>query len=296
MSFGICALASSSSGNCYMIKTDNTALILDVGISLKRIKENLFLKNTELSDIDAVLITHEHSDHVKSLKTLMKKAENCHAYLSAGTLQGIKSSQSEIYTELMLAEGRNMLHKVEPGTFFTVGDIEVLPFRVAHDTIEPVAYSFRTREGIITVVTDTGVVTEEIYEALRDSDILVLEANHEPDILLYGSYPYPVKQRILSDYGHLSNEACARCLVRMLKDREKESEAQAGGNVRDGFGTGEHSSVPKVYLAHLSQENNTPEQARITVSNCLEEEGYYVGMHLELETLKKDEASPLIYV
>lgn len=276
MSFGICSLASSSSGNCYLLKTDSTALILDCGISVKKIKENLALKGVDIKNIAAVLITHEHIDHVKSLKTVLKKAENAEVYMSEGTYKGIREKYNEIYTELLLRGASQKVFTAKPGVAFTVGDITVNPFKVSHDTNDPIAYSFLASGKRISVVTDTGYVTDEIYTAIKDSDVLIIESNHEPEILLYGRYPYQVKQRILSDYGHLSNEACGECLAKMIKE--------FGGK-----------KVPVVYLAHLSEENNTPEQALLTVKNYLEEENLFVGKDLYLDTLKKDQASRMIY-
>ena len=275
MAFGICSLASSSAGNCYLLKTDNTSLILDCGISVKKIKENLALKSVDIEEIDAVLITHEHIDHVKSLKALLKKADEAFVYASEGTFSGIREKYSDIYTELLLRGSNEKVVTCHPGETFEVGDINVTPFRVSHDTNEPIAYTFTAEGKRISVVTDTGYVTDEIYAAIKTSDVLVIESNHEPEILLYGRYPYPVKQRILSDHGHLSNEACGECLAKMIKEL-------AG------------AKVPKVFLAHLSEENNTPEQALLTVRNYLEEEELFVGKDLELETLRKDQASRLI--
>ena len=134
------------------------------------------------------------------------------------------------------------------------------------------------REGKkIAIVTDTGVVTEEILEAIKGSDLLVMESNHEVNILLYGSYPYNIKRRILSDVGHLSNEAAGNCILGFLKDINGEK-------------------IPRVLLAHLSQENNTPQQAYITVKNILEEEDFYVGKDLSLGVVLKDQLSELIYI
>jgi len=290
MNLGICSLASSSSGNCYLIKGDNETILLDVGISTKRIKENLGIKGIDLSEVDAILVTHEHVDHVKSLKTLLRKADKAKVFASKGTYDGIKEKYEDISIELSIIDS-SRVNLAVPGEPFDIGKVRVTPFNVSHDTNEPVAFSFGINDGgyekKISVVTDTGYITEEIYEAIKGSDILIIESNHEPDILMYGRYPYPVKKRILSDYGHLSNESCAKCLVRLLKDRK----ARFGGTCEDEFG-----KIPRVFLAHLSTENNTPEQAILTVSNLLEEEGYYVGKDLTLETLRKDEASKLLFV
>ena len=296
MSLGICSLASGSTGNCYLIKSDEAVIILDVGISVKRIKENLELKGIYLKEVDAILVTHEHIDHVKSLKSLIKKTPHAKVYLSHGTCEGIREKYDDIATEFMLLNNTSdekRVIEVRPGESFEVNDVRVNPFRVSHDTIEPVAFTFKVDEPrgekdfkCISVVTDTGVITDEIFEAVRESDIMMIESNHEPEILLYGRYPYPLKRRILSDMGHLSNEACAECLIRVLNEKT----AKLGG--KDKI---DDSNILRVFLAHLSQENNTPDQAMITASNILEEAGYYVGRHLTLETLRKDQATRMIY-
>ena len=126
-------------------------------------------------------------------------------------------------------------------------------------------------------MTDTGCVTEEVYDAMKDADLLVLEANHEENILLYGRYPYPVKRRILSDVGHLSNETAGRCLVQLLREPDR-------------------CKVPRVFLALLSRENNTPQQAFLTVRNVLEEADYYIGRDLYMDVLGPEQTPILTEV
>lgn len=266
MNLAICSLASSSSGNCHLIKSEKTNIILDCGISVSKIAKDL--KDLELSvqDIDAILITHEHSDHIKGLKTLMKKAPNAKVYMTDGT-------RNEILKKGELEESRIL--SVFPGETFEVEEISVFPIKISHDTPDPVAYSFRKDGKQVSVVTDTGYVTEEIYSGIKDSDILVMESNHERNILLAGSYPYQIKYRILSDEGHLSNEVCAKTILRLLKE--------LNGN-----------KIPRVVLAHLSKENNTPQQAMITVRNILEEEGFYIGKDVEISIANRDERGELL--
>lgn len=260
MNLAICSLASSSSGNCHLIKSENTNIILDCGVSVSKIKDDLNDFELKLEDIDAILITHEHSDHIKGLKTLLKKAPKAKCYLTMGT-------KEEVLKKFELEEERIVV--IKPKNEILIGDIYVLPIRISHDTPDPVCYSFGNGEGRISVVTDTGYITEEIYSGIKDSDILVMESNHERNILLAGSYPYQIKYRILSDVGHLSNEVCAQTILRML-------------NELDG------RKVPRVVLAHLSKENNTPEQAMITVRNILEEEGYYIGKDVEVSVANRE--------
>lgn len=270
MKLGFCSLASGSSGNCYLIKSDNTNLLLDVGISCKAIKTGLGELGLSLSDIDAVFITHDHIDHIKGIKTLLKNTR-CPLYASHGTLEALVKKVSPLPYERLMETGS--------GEEINAGDIRVTPFDLSHDTDEPITFSFEKDDAKICVVTDTGYVSDAIFNNIKDADILALESNHERNILLYGSYPYSLKLRILSDTGHLSNEACAHCLTEVLRYRRIRK------RISDDNGT------MKVFLAHLSKENNTPEQAMITVKNALEEEGFIVGRDLELEVLDRDRRS-----
>ena len=270
MKLGFCSLASGSSGNCYLIKSDNTNLLLDAGISCKAIQAGLESLGISLKDIDGIFITHDHIDHIKGIKTLLKKT-SCPLYASRGTLEALVEKISPLPYERLI--------EVETDEEITVGDIKATPFDLSHDTEEPKTFAFTKDEAKVCVVTDTGYVSDGIFDNIKDADILALESNHERNILLYGSYPYPLKLRILSDVGHLSNESCAHCLTEVLRYRR----------IRKRFS--EDSGALKVFLAHLSKENNTPEQALITVKNALEEEGFIVGRDLELKVLSRDERS-----
>ncbi len=275
MKLGFCSLASGSSGNCYLIKSDNTNLLLDAGISCKAIQAGLESLGISLKDIDGIFITHDHIDHIKGIKTLLKKT-SCPLYASRGTLEALVEKISPLpYERLMEAETDEEIG---------VGDIKATPFDLSHDTEEPKTFAFTKDGAKVCVVTDTGYVSDGIFDNIKDADILALESNHERNILLYGSYPYPLKLRILSDVGHLSNEACAHCLTEVLRYRR----------IRKRFS--EDSGALKVFLAHLSKENNTPEQALITVKNALEEEGFILGKDLELMVLSRDERSGFITV
>ncbi|MBE6025409.1 MAG: MBL fold metallo-hydrolase [Firmicutes bacterium] len=270
MKLGFCSLASGSSGNCYLIKSDNTNLLLDAGISCKAIQAGLESLGISLKDIDGIFITHDHIDHIKGIKTLLKKT-SCPLYASRGTLEALVEKISPLPYERLI--------EVVTDEEIGVGDIKAMPFDLSHDTEEPKTFTFTKDGAKVCVVTDTGYVSDDIFDNIKDADILALESNHERNILLYGSYPYSLKLRILSDVGHLSNEACAHCLTEVLRYRR----------IRKRFS--EDGGVLKVFLAHLSKENNTPEQALITVRNALEEEGFIVGKDLELKVLSRDERS-----
>ncbi len=153
---------------------------------------------------------------------------------------------------------------------FTVGDIEIKAFNVSHDAADPVGYSFYCMGKQISIVTDTGCIKDEVVEEIVEADILVIEANHDVDMLRIGRYPWYLKQRILGDSGHLSNESAGKALTRLLS---------------------RHSKERRILLAHLSKENNFPEMAYQTVKNILEEQNYYIGTHTKLGTLIRDEIS-----
>jgi phosphoribosyl 1,2-cyclic phosphodiesterase len=267
MDLGIFTFASSSSGNCYLIRSETTNIMVDVGITGKAISSNLEFISLRAKRLNAFLLTHEHIDHIRGIHMMARHNTMAPFYASEGTINAIIEKEVAVdYDRLVVAKG---------GWDFMIGDIKVTPFNVSHDTAEPLAYSFERNGEKIAIVTDTGYVSDEIFENIKDADILVLEANHERNILLYGRYPYNVKHRILGDKGHLSNEAAGQCLVRMLQ-------------YLDG------KKAPLVLLAHLSQENNTPEQAQITIRNILEEAGYYVGKDLKMEVVEKNAVSRLM--
>ena len=295
MDLAFCSFASGSSGNSYLIKSEETTLLVDVGISGKRIAEGMAGVGLDVADIDAILITHEHSDHVHSLGVMQKKAPDALIWSNLGTFECVADK---------IEEGRHRAFNT--GESFTIGDIEVLPFRLSHDAAEPVGYRFRKNDKSLAIVTDTGYVSEEIYEAVRDCDLLVLEANHDENVLMVCRYPYHVKRRILSDKGHLCNEAAAAVMSRIIKERFGEADRKLiGAEENPGTGTAEAEQkaegvkaplrdvrLPVFLLAHLSKENNTPDMALITVRNALEEEKLFEGRgsfdDLTLEVLRRD--------
>ncbi len=264
MKLSFCSLSSGSSGNCYIVRTENTVLIIDAGISGKRIFMGLAALGINYEDVNGVLITHEHIDHIKSVQILAKKFENAKVYASKGTWE----ATGDLCSKLSSAKYR----EINEQRIFTIGDITVIPFSLSHDAAEPVGYSFAASDKKISIVTDTGVITEEIHEAVKDSELLVIESNYDVHMLEFCRYPYNVKRRILGDFGHLSNDAAAEEICRICKE------------------TGQHREV---LLAHLSKENNFPEMAYQTVKNLLEEHEIYIGKHLNLHIMARNELSPV---
>ena len=220
--------ASGSSGNCSYIGSETTHLLFDVGISRKRTQEALNRIDLDFPDIDGIFITHEHSDHIQGLAMILKKYD-IPVYATAGTIAEIR--RMEKYREL--AEDRFIPVRADEKT--VVKDITVNPMTISHDAAEPVGYRVLYGGKKISICTDLGCYTDYTKACLKDSDVLLLEANHDVNMLQVGPYPYPLKQRILSDRGHLSNAASGTLLDSVL-----------------------NAHMKAIFLGHLSQENNYP--------------------------------------
>ena len=231
------SIASGSNGNCIYTDTENTRILIDAGISCKRIEQGLMELGVSGSALSAVLITHEHSDHIQGLKILEK---HCHVpvYGTPGTLRAILDSDRDgVFNPALF-------HGIRPGQRFTVGDYEILPIRTSHDAADPCAYRLTAENKSVAVITDLGTWTEEQAAMLQDLSGLLLESNHDIRMLETGRYPYVLKRRILSDFGHLSNEMSGKLLDRLL-----------------------NPALRFVLLGHLSEENNYPDIALMSVKN-----------------------------
>ena len=227
--------ASGSGGNCLLLSGGGTNILIDAGISTRRLSELLAERCLSLQDIGGVLITHEHSDHISGLPGLARRsgAEIFAPRTVAARLRG------------MLPQLEERLRVIPVGEVFTISRLRIRAFRTPHDTDESVGY--RVEDGsVFALATDMGCVTEEVLDNLRGADAVLIEANHDEDMLRSGPYPVFLKRRILSDHGHLSNESCA-ALARELAD--------------SGTGT--------IILGHLSRENNTPDTALRAVGEAL---------------------------
>lgn len=231
----LCSIASGSSGNCICVGNDNGHILIDAGISGKRIEEGLNSIGLKTSEMQGILVTHEHIDHVAGLGVLSRRY-GIPVYATAGTIEAVKrmSSVGKIEEELF--------HIIEPEREFSIGDMQIEPISISHDAADPTAYKIRHGKKTAAVMTDLGFYDARIVEKLQNIDAVLLEANHDVRMLELGPYPYPLKQRILGDRGHLSNENCGRLLGEILHDHFK-----------------------AVILGHLSKENNYPELAYETV-------------------------------
>ncbi|MGN0372206.1 MAG: MBL fold metallo-hydrolase [Enterocloster sp.] len=229
------SIASGSSGNCIYIGSDSTHILVDAGISNKRIQQGLNEIGLKGSEMDGILITHEHSDHIKGLGVLARKYHL--------PIYGTRETLEEIAGMSSLGKfDRELLTPISPDVDFSVGDLKVKPFRIDHDAVNPVAYRVQQGEKSVAVATDMGHYDQYIIDHLQGLDAILLESNHDVRMLETGPYPYYLKRRILGDHGHLSNENAGRLLNYIL-----------------------HDGLKKIFLGHLSKENNYEELAYETV-------------------------------
>ena len=263
----LCSIASGSSGNCIYVGSDSTHILIDAGISGKKTEEGLKELDLSMRDIDGIFITHEHSDHIAGLGVLTRKYE-IPIYATKGTIEAIRNTA---------AAGRipeELFHEVRPDEKVIIKDMICNPMRISHDAAEPVAYRISHGRKKAAVVTDLGNYNDYTVESLRGMDVLLLEANHDINMLQVGPYPYYLKQRILSDRGHLSNERAGQLLCRLL-----------------------HDKLQAVVLGHLSKENNMPELAyeAVRVEVTMAETGFKIN-DIPMQVARRSEVSPVIHI
>lgn len=262
----IASLSSGSNGNCIYIGNDNTHILIDAGVSYKTIESGLDTLGLSIDDVNAVLVTHEHSDHIKGIGVLERK-RFIPIYASMGTLEGI-------YNTNLGRFDKDCLHSIREIKPFYINDICVIPHEISHDANEPLCFSFEYSDKKAAVVTDLGTYNDELVESLQNLDCILCEANHDVRMLETGIYPYSLKKRILSDKGHLSNETCGRFVSKLLNDNTK-----------------------AVILGHLSEHNNLPELAyesvklEITMAPC-----EYDGLDFPIYVAKRNEISNIITI
>ena len=261
------SIASGSSGNCICVGTEEAHVLIDAGISGKRIENGLNSIDLKTSEMNGILITHEHIDHVGGLGVLARRY-GLPMYATAATIEAIlrMPSVGKIDSDLFCA--------IEPEVDFVIGDMTIHPVSISHDAADPVAYILHKGEQSIGVITDLGVYTEHIVEELQGLDVILLEANHDIRMLQVGPYPYPLKQRILGEKGHLSNEASGQLLGRLL-----------------------HDDFKNIVLGHLSKENNYPELAYETVRQEVSfGDNPYKGTDFPMYVAKRDMPSQMIRI
>jgi len=244
ISLRVSILASGSSGNCTLLETRRTRLLVDAGLGKRETLRRLAAFEQTAGQLDGIVISHEHTDHIGGLASLISQWRNLTVYLTAAT-------HAEVVRMLPPRQAKR-LQRVEftqSGKGFAVGDIEVAPFTIPHDAVDPLGFSFRTGGVKVSLVTDLGLLSVLVKHHVRDSDVLILESNHGRDLLKAGPYPWHVKQRVMSKHGHLSNESVSE----FLADPE-------GFDARSRY----------LVLAHLSESNNNPHVARISAQEALD--------------------------
>lgn len=236
---GFCPLSSGSKGNCIYFGSQKAKILIDAGISYSAIESKLSEIDVDIKQIDAVLVTHEHVDHISGLKVLCERL-NIPVFCNSSTAKGICDA----------LKIRPRFRMFTTGETFQFADLEIRPFSVPHDTLEPVAFTIQAEGLKVGFCADLGHVTSLVKNELKCCDFLYVEANHQPSMVHASSRPYIYKQRVLSRQGHLSNEECACLLVDIW-----------------------HEGIKHVFLAHLSAECNQPELALKIVQEALEKYG-----------------------
>ena len=231
----LCNLFSGSSGNSTYIEIEKSKILIDAGVSCQKISKALASIGVELDEINAILITHEHIDHTKGLTTISKKY-NTPIYATPKTWTQMESLNIVPSCRYFFNAGED----------FYISDLDIHPFSIPHDAIDPCGFSVLSNGKKVTVATDIGHVEESLFSEMKGSDVLLIESNYDNNTLLCGPYPYFLKKRISSDVGHLSNEATGKLVKRLYEN-----------------------GVTKFILGHLSKENNFPELAYRTVLNEL---------------------------
>lgn len=259
-----CSLYSSSTGNCLFAQSNNTNILIDAGVSTKKIENALESINITPDSISGILVTHEHSDHIQSIGTFSKKY-NVPVYTNIETWNALSDDQknkisSENHKSFTISEK------------FKIGDIEILPFEIPHDAANPCGFNIYQGNSKISIATDLGHMTDTILKNLENSSFILLESNYEPEVLKYSRYPYVLKKRIDGPNGHLSNVVAGDTVSRLIP-------------------TGLHS----VMLGHLSKENNFPELAYKTVMERIVGNNFSENS-IDLAVAQRNAPSPFIKV
>ena len=252
------SFGSGSSGNCYYLATENDALVVDAGVGLRTLKKHCRDYGVTFAKLHHILITHDHADHVKSVGSISHELL-LPVYATKPVHQGIERNYC---VQRKVADGLKCV--IEAGVTIELGDFRVTPFSVPHDSADNVGYFIEGGGTDICIITDAGEVTEGMKPFITRAHHLVIEANHDVEMLIHGPYPQYLKERIQSGIGHLSNVDCGRAVAENMSEH-----------------------LNHVWLCHLSEENNHPELARKTVETELREHGVVVGKDLLLDVLKR---------
>ena len=231
------SLSSGSCGNSHYVETGKTKILVDAGISGKKIIENLNEHEKNLKDLNAILVTHEHTDHIQSVGVISRKYD-VPIYTTEKTWEEIKNHIGNIKEKNIIILDKNKK--------IAIGDIEIDSFQTVHDAVDSVGYTLNNGKKKISIVTDLGVVTQEVFEKIKGSDIAIIESNYDDEMLSFCSYSPSLKKRIRSEVGHLSNNEAAYLAIALVK-----------------------TGTSKILLGHLSKESNLPQLAFQTVGTIL---------------------------
>ena len=260
MNISICPLSSGSSGNSILVRSGNCAVLIDCGTTGKVVETELANAGVSPDKLDAIIVTHEHIDHIKGVG-IMCRRYRIPVYATLGTWKSMISSIGKIDTSLIRYIAAEVPFEISGTTFY--------PFSTSHDAAESIGLIFSNGEKHGAVATDMGTVTKHIYELLSPCSIALLEANHDEVMLKNGPYPMHLKQRILSDCGHLSNRLCGALCAKLVRE----------GKLR------------QIMLGHLSSDNNTPRKAYETVANSIEATGFKIGEDVALHIAQRSSIS-----
>ncbi len=256
-----CSLYSGSSGNSMFISSDKAKILVDVGMAGKHIDSALKSIEVNPKDIDGIFITHEHIDHIKGAGILSRKYD-IPIYANSETWCAMERSLGKVKEENI---------KIISESCVTIKDMDIVNYPIPHDAANPMGYTAISKEKRISIATDMGCFTQEIKKNIEESQVILLESNHDVEMLKFGPYPYSLKRRILSDIGHLSNDACGNAIMDILKDDHK-----------------------TIILGHLSNTNNHPDLAYQTVATLLEQRGVVLNKDVTLSLANRNEPSSYI--
>lgn len=267
MEFRFSTIASGSSGNCIYLGSEKTHLLIDAGISGKKVERGLQTIGIDPHELDGIFITHEHLDHIKGVGVLARRygLPIYATRLTWNEMDRMNSVVGEIPKECK--------YVIEKNKEMVLNDIIIQSYGIPHDAIDPVAYNFYKNRKKVSIATDLGHINDTIEKNLDDSNLILLEANHDIDMLEVGSYPYFLKQRILSDRGHLCNEVAAQIITKLY-----------------------HSKLEAVILGHLSRENNFPALAYQTVYNELMASNIELSSSFQLKVAEREGVTDVYHV
>jgi phosphoribosyl 1,2-cyclic phosphodiesterase len=257
-------LASGSTGNAFYVETDRNSLLVDAGLSGKQMEQLFKQIERDMKQLSGILVTHEHSDHIKGLGVIARKYK-LPIYANEKTWKAMEGLIGDIPTEQKFV--------FQMGTVKTFGDLDVESFGVSHDAAEPMFYVFHHEGKKLVLITDTGYVSDRMKGIIKNADVFVFESNHDVEMLRMGHYPWNIKRRILSDVGHVSNEDAGLALADVIGEKTK-----------------------RIYLAHLSQDNNMKDLARMSVTQVLASKGIVVGEQFDLYDTDPKIPTKLAYV